>query len=79
MLFVVHYSAEAKVRNEQFSVLGFGAEEEVLWLQITMYDPGFVNVFDGTQHCSYDSSGIPTIRNDVAQTIRVSESVNIFS
>lgn len=62
MLFVVHNSAETKVGDEQFGILGLGAEEEVLRLEIAVYDPGFMNVFNGVQYRSYDICCVPVIQ-----------------
>jgi hypothetical protein len=51
---VVDDPTEAKVRDEQLRILGFGAEEEVFRLQIAVHDALVVYVFDSTENGAYE-------------------------
>jgi hypothetical protein len=57
-LLFIHDSAEPKVCDKQISVVFWGSEEQVLWLEVSMHDSMIVEICYSRKRSSNEVGGI---------------------
>jgi hypothetical protein len=57
-LLLIHNSWQSKISDQQVCVILWGSEQEILWLQVAMYDAMVMEVCDSGEGRSHEICGV---------------------
>jgi hypothetical protein len=57
-LFLVHDSRQSEIGNQQIRIILRGSEQEILWLQVSMYNTMVVEIGNSGESRSHQVGGI---------------------
>ena len=73
----VRHSTYPEIRYAELSIVGFAPEQQVLGLEVPMYDPFVVEVFDGAGNGPYDLCCIAAYRSIILMVKKRAESYSV--